>query len=70
MTIIYEDNHLLAINKPAGMLVQGDKTGDPTLTDWGKQYLKEKYEKPGAVFASMPPDRPASEWRSAFCANG
>ncbi|MCB0525070.1 MAG: RluA family pseudouridine synthase [Lewinellaceae bacterium] len=50
MTIIYEDNHLLAINKPAGMLVQGDKTGDPTLTDWGKQYLKEKYEKPGAVF--------------------
>ena len=49
-TVIYEDNHLLAINKPAGWLVQGDKTGDATLTDWGKAYLKEKYQKPGAVF--------------------
>jgi 23S rRNA pseudouridine1911/1915/1917 synthase len=48
--ILYEDNHLLAINKPAGWLVQGDRTGDPTLTDWGKAYLKEKYAKPGAVF--------------------
>lgn len=48
--IIYEDNHLLAINKPAGWLVQGDRTGDPTLTDWGKAYIKEKYAKPGAVF--------------------
>ena len=50
MTILYEDNHLLAINKPAGWLVQGDKTGDQTLIDWGKEYLKEKYAKPGAVF--------------------
>lgn len=49
-TIIYEDNHLLGINKPAGWLVQGDRTGDPTLTDWGRDYLKEKYAKPGAVF--------------------
>jgi 23S rRNA pseudouridine1911/1915/1917 synthase len=49
-TVIYEDNHLLALNKPAGWLVQGDRTGDATLTDWGKNYLKEKYEKPGAVF--------------------
>lgn len=49
-TIIYEDNHLLVINKPAGWLVQGDRTGDATLTDWGKSYLKEKYNKPGAVF--------------------
>lgn len=48
--ILFEDNHLLAINKPAGWLVQGDRTGDPTLTDWGKAYLKEKYAKPGAVF--------------------
>lgn len=48
--IIYEDNHLLAINKPAGWLVQGDRTGDATLTDWGKDYLKKKYDKPGAVF--------------------
>lgn len=48
--VIYEDNHLLVINKPAGWLVQGDRTGDATLTDWGKAYLKEKYAKPGAVF--------------------
>ncbi len=49
-SVIYEDNHLLVINKPAGWLVQGDHTGDRTLIDWGKAYLKEKYEKPGAVF--------------------
>lgn len=49
-SIIFEDNHLLAINKPAGWLVQGDRTGDATLTDWGKDYLKNKYAKPGAVF--------------------
>lgn len=49
-TILYEDNHLLLLNKPAGWLVQGDRTGDPTLPDWGKAYLKEKYAKPGEVF--------------------
>jgi 23S rRNA pseudouridine1911/1915/1917 synthase len=49
-TVIYEDNHLLVLNKPAGWLVQGDRTGDVTLTDWGKAYLKEKYNKPGAVY--------------------
>ncbi|MGI9160072.1 MAG: RluA family pseudouridine synthase [Saprospiraceae bacterium] len=49
-TVIFEDNHLLALNKPAGWLVQADRTGDRTLTDWGKAYLKEKYAKPGAVF--------------------
>ena len=48
--VIVEDNHLLAVFKPAGWLVQGDRTGDATLTDWGKAYLKEKYGKPGAVF--------------------
>lgn len=48
--IIYEDNHLLALNKPAGFLVQGDKTGDRTLIDVGKDYLREKYNKPGAIF--------------------
>jgi 23S rRNA pseudouridine1911/1915/1917 synthase len=48
--IIYEDNHLLIVNKPAKWLVQGDQTGDPTLADWGKAYIKEKYEKPGAVY--------------------
>lgn len=49
-SVIYEDNHLLVLNKPAGWLVQADKTGDFTLTDWGKTYLKEKYAKPGAVY--------------------
>ena len=49
-SVIFEDNHLLVLNKPAGWLVQGDKTGDVTLTDWGKDYLKQKYDKPGAVF--------------------
>lgn len=48
--ILFEDNHLLVINKPPGWLVQGDKTGDHTLTDWGRQYIKEKYEKPGEVY--------------------
>lgn len=48
--VLYEDNHLLVLNKPAGLLVQGDRTGDATLTDWGKNYLKEKYGKPGNVF--------------------
>ena len=61
-TIIFEDNHLLAINKPAGWLVQGDRTGDETLTDWGKHYLKVKYEKPGAVYLNPAHriDRPVS----------
>ena len=48
--VIYEDNHLLILNKPAGWLVQGDKTGDETLTDWGRQYIKAHYHKPGQVF--------------------
>lgn len=60
--IIFEDNHLLVLNKAAGTLVQGDRTGDDTLTDWGKKYLKEKYSKPGAVFLTPAHriDRPVS----------
>lgn len=60
--IIFEDNHLLAINKPSGTLVQGDRTGDACLTDWGKEYLKVKYEKPGAVYLNPVHriDRPVS----------
>ncbi len=50
INVIFEDNHLLAVNKPAGWLVQGDLTGDATLTDWAKDYLKVKYAKPGAVY--------------------
>ncbi len=48
--ILYEDNHLLVLNKPCGWLVQGDRTGDPTLTDWGKSWLAARYNKPGLVF--------------------
>ncbi|MGK7395039.1 MAG: RluA family pseudouridine synthase [Candidatus Cyclobacteriaceae bacterium M3_2C_046] len=60
--VVYEDNHLLVLNKPAGMLVQGDSTGDRPLVEWGKLYLKEKYQKPGKVFLGVVHriDRPVS----------
>ncbi|MDH5608145.1 MAG: RluA family pseudouridine synthase [Cyclobacteriaceae bacterium] len=48
--VLYEDNHLFIVEKPVGWLVQGDKTGDPTLTDWGRDFIKAKYNKPGEVF--------------------
>ena len=48
--VIYEDNHLLIVEKPYGWLVQGDNTGDSTLTDWGTSYIRKKYNKPGNVF--------------------
>lgn len=48
--VIYEDNHLIIVNKPAGMLVHSDSTGDKTLEDYVKEYIKEKYNKPGDVF--------------------
>lgn len=62
MTILYEDNHIIIINKKAGEIVQGDKTGDPSLCDTLKQFLKEKYNKPGNVFIGLPHrlDRPVS----------
>ncbi len=53
LNILYEDNHLIVVEKPAGMLVQADKTGDPTLMDEVKKYLKEKYKKPGNVFLGL-----------------
>jgi 23S rRNA pseudouridine1911/1915/1917 synthase len=60
--VLYEDNHLLVVNKPGGLLVQGDITGDRTLLDIGKEYLKEKYDKPGNVFLGVVHriDRPVS----------
>jgi 23S rRNA pseudouridine1911/1915/1917 synthase len=60
--IIYEDNHLIVVNKSAGILVQGDSTGDKTLGDYVKDYIKEKYQKPGDVFLGIPHriDRPVS----------
>ncbi len=62
MQVIYEDNHIIAINKAAGEVVQGDKSGDETLLDIVKQYLKEKYNKPGNVFLGLPHrlDRPTT----------
>jgi 23S rRNA pseudouridine1911/1915/1917 synthase len=48
--VVYEDNHIIVVNKRAGILVQGDQTGDRTLTDAVRDYIKEKYDKPGAVF--------------------
>jgi 23S rRNA pseudouridine1911/1915/1917 synthase len=51
--VLYEDNHLIAVFKPYGMLTQGDSTGDESLFDWVKLYLKEKYAKPGNVFLGL-----------------
>jgi len=60
--VLYEDNHLIAVYKPAGVLVQGDKTGDKCLMDEVKEYLKAKYNKPGNVFLGLLHrlDRPVS----------
>lgn len=60
--VLYEDNHLIAVYKPAGILVQEDKTGDPSLLDQVKYYLKNKYHKPGNVFLGLVHrlDRPVS----------
>ena len=60
--VLYEDNHLIAVFKPAGVLVQGDDTGDKCLMDDVKEYLKEKYNKPGQVFLGLVHrlDRPVS----------
>ncbi len=62
LTILYEDNHIIAVNKSTSDLVQGDKTGDITLPDKIKLYLKEKYNKPGNVFLGVVHrlDRPVS----------
>lgn len=62
MNVLYEDNHIIIINKAAGEIVQGDKTGDVSLCDKMKAFLKEKYAKPGNVFVGLPHrlDRPVS----------
>ncbi len=53
MNIIHEDNHLLVVAKPAGLLIQGDRSGDPTLLDHVREYLKTKYDKPGNVYLGL-----------------
>ena len=50
LEVLYEDNHIIAINKKSGDIVQGDKTGDAPLSDFVKAYIKKKYNKPGEVF--------------------
>ena len=62
MQVIYEDNHIIIVNKAAGEVVQSDKTGDSTLLDTVKTYLKEKYNKPGNVYLGLPHrlDRPTT----------
>ena len=61
-SVLFEDNHLLVVNKSSGVLVQGDSTGDTPLVELCKQYIKEKYQKPGAVFLGVVHrlDRPVS----------
>ena len=62
MTVVYEDNHIIVVNKTASEIVQGDKTGDTPLSETVKLYLKEKYAKPGNVFIGVTHrlDRPVS----------
>ena len=50
LDVLYEDNHLIAVNKKAGEIVQADKTGDLPLSEVVKSYIKKKYKKPGKVF--------------------
>ncbi len=62
MQVVYEDNHLIVVYKSSGEIVQGDKTGDTPLSETVMAYIKEKYQKPGAVFLGVVHrlDRPVS----------
>lgn len=62
MVVLYEDNHIIAVNKTCNEIVQGDKTGDTPLSEMVKAYIKEKYHKPGEVFLGVTHrlDRPTS----------
>ena len=62
LEVLFEDNHLLIVNKKSGDIVQGDKTGDKPLSEVVKEYIKEKYNKPGEVFLGVVHrlDRPTS----------
>ena len=62
MEVLYEDNHIIAVNKTCNEIVQGDKTGDTPLSETVKAYIKDKYNKPGEVFLGVTHrlDRPTS----------
>ena len=62
LDILHEDNHLIIVNKPYGVLTHGDRTGDECIEDFVGQYLKKKYNKPGNVYAKSTHrlDRPVS----------
>src|SRR5262249_26027001 len=62
LEILYEDNHVLGVVKPAGMLSQGDRTGDLSALELARRYIKEKHDKPGNVFLGLVQrlDRPVS----------
>jgi 23S rRNA pseudouridine1911/1915/1917 synthase len=62
LEVLYEDNHLISVNKPAGILVQGDRSGEESLMDVVKEYIRERYQKPGNVFLGTVHrlDRPVS----------
>lgn len=62
LEILYEDNHLLVVNKPSGIPSQNDLTEDKSIIDYAKEYLKERYNKPGNVYIGLPHriDRPVS----------
>ncbi len=53
LDVVYEDNHLLVVSKPANILTQSDQTGDESLHEMGKAYIKEKYQKPGEVYLGL-----------------
>ena len=53
MEVLYEDNHIIIVNKAPGEIVQGDKTGDTPLSETAKAWLKAKYDKPGEVFLGV-----------------
>ena len=53
LQVLFEDNHIIVVNKRVGDIVQGDQTGDKPLSDVVKEYIKVKYEKPGAVYLGV-----------------
>jgi 23S rRNA pseudouridine1911/1915/1917 synthase len=60
--VLFEENHCLVVNKPAGLLSQADETGDPSVVSWAEGYLKDRYRKPGNVYVGLVHrlDRPTS----------